>query len=89
MAIKTISYYLFATKNDGIYYWRPAKNESLPYHPPPNVHSLPSCEPDDVSTCADTPLGLMKTVIAYWAGDMTHIKSVTGIVLKLAGGTIL
>ena len=31
--------YLYATKDDGIYFWRPEPNELLPDHPLPRVNS--------------------------------------------------
>jgi dUTP pyrophosphatase len=87
MAVKDIFYYLKATPSDGIYYWRPSRNTELPVLPLPAV--TPSTYTPDPSTRADTPLDLIGSVDADWAGDQTHRKSITGIVLRLAGGSIL
>jgi dUTP pyrophosphatase len=86
-AVKDIFYYLKATPSDGIYYWRPEKNDNLPNLPLPEF--TPSPYTPDSSTRADTPLDLVGAVDADWAGDVSHRKSITGIALRLAGGTIL
>jgi hypothetical protein len=87
VAVKDIFYYLKATSSDGIYYWRPMKNDNLPDLPLPEF--TPSPYTPDSSTRADTPLDLIGAVDADWAGDVSHRKSITGIALRLAGGTIL
>ena len=87
LAIKDIFYYLKATKSDGIYYWRPTPNLNLPKLPMPT--STPSTYSPEPSSRADTPLDLIGSVDADWAGDSTHRRSITGIILRLAGGTVL
>ena len=37
----------------------------------------------------DDPTTLIGIVDSDWAGDMSHQKSVTGIILKVGGGTVL
>ena len=87
IAVNDTFYYLRATATDGIYYWRPSKHNDLPTLPLPE--SSPSSHIPEPSSRADTPLDLVGAVDADWAGDTTHQKSITGIVLRLAGGTII
>ncbi len=83
-AVKHIFYYIRATIDDGIYYWRKEPQPSLPFLPLPTVSSsaqtLNKDEDQDIMIAA---------VDADWAGDTQHRRSVTGIILRLAGGTIL
>ena len=78
--------YLKATINRGIYFWRPTSNSMFPpgQIPTPHkqTHQLPHAKDDSDIT-------LTAMVDSDWAGDTSHRKSVTGIVLKLAGGSIL
>ena len=84
-AVKDIFYYLNCTKYEGIYYWRPMPNEDLP--PITTSHETEStteCE----AKIQDTPHQLKAATDSDWGGDTTHRKSVTGFVIKLAGGSI-
>jgi hypothetical protein len=55
------------------------RNKELPILLLPDIS--PSMYTPDPSTRADTPLDLIGSVDADWAGDQTHRKSITGIVL--------
>jgi deoxyuridine 5'-triphosphate nucleotidohydrolase len=89
-AVKDIFRYLKATQDDGIYYWRTEPRMDLP------KKAIPSCKSDenyDESSIAERQqecaCRLSGAVDSDHAGDVTHRKSVTGIVLKLAGGVVL
>ena len=85
-AVRDIFRYLHSTPDRGIYYWRDTPNDHMEAGPLPTVfkqtHHNPHADMDDPNT-------LKAMVDSDWAGDTTHRKSVTGLVLKLAGGCIL
>jgi hypothetical protein len=87
MAVKNIFYYLKATPSDGIYYWRPSRLKDLP------ILLLPATSPSiytpDPITRANATPDLIGAVDTDWAGDQTHRKSITGIVLQLVRGSII
>jgi dUTP pyrophosphatase len=83
-AVKDIFYYLSTTKEDGLIYWRQRPVMSLPKKPDPPIIS--SEQPLQDENRASLLFG---AVDSDWAGDTSHRKSVTGIILRLAGGTIL
>lgn len=87
IAIKQIFYYLRATKTEGIYFWRPQPNSNLPSLPLPDTTA--SNYTPESSTRAETPLDLVGAVDADWGGDSNHRKSISGIILRIAGGTVL
>jgi hypothetical protein len=84
-AVIDIFRYLNATIDDGLIYWRPQPHPDLPDGPLPEVHASNYVrqEPNDESD------KMLAAVDSDWAGDTTHRRSVTGIILRLAGGTIL
>ena len=85
-AAKQLLLYLKATKTDGIYYWRPEPHKSLP------EGELPSTKYDTHQATyeeLDNPNTLEAAVDSDWAADSTHRKSVSGIVLQVAGGAVL
>ena len=76
--------YLAHTITDGIYYWRQKPRTDLPSHPYPTIHHnnyTMTTNPTDHSN-------LVGYVDADWATDTKHRRSVTGIVLLYAGGSI-
>ena len=88
-AIKNIYRYLNATKSKGIYYWRTKPRHDLPLHP------LPTCKPDNNYNSNEQPERqqhtaeiIRATVDSDYASDTSHRRSVTGIVVKIAGGAI-
>lgn len=86
-AVIHIFQYLHATIDEGLIYWRSSPNHELPEHPLPTVHS------DNYDTTErqqhDDAHNMHALVDSDWAGDTNHRKSVSGIILRLAGGTIL
>jgi hypothetical protein len=88
-AIKQVMRYLKHTIDDGIYYWRKEPRTDLPYEAPPqmkndnnyNEMEVHERQQNDHST-------LFGAVDSDFAGDTSHRRSVSGIVLRLAGGTI-
>lgn len=84
-ALRHICSYLAATIYEGIYYWRDIPRMDLPEAPNPKTFH-------DNYTVTIAPTDhrdfLFGYVDADWASDTTHRKSVTGIALMYAGGTI-
>ena len=84
IAVKDIFHYLHCTKSEGIHYWRPEINVDLP--PPLGTFDT---EPDECeATIQDNATTLKSATDSDWGGDSMHRKSVTGFVIKLAGGSI-
>jgi hypothetical protein len=86
-AVIQIFRYLNTTIEDGITYWRPKPHPDLKHLPFPTV----SHDNYDVSARDDhdQPNNMYAAVDSDWAGDTSHRKSVTGMVIRLAGGTIM
>lgn len=83
-ALRQLCTYLSHTIHHGIYYWRQKPREDLPEHPLPTLHHdnyIMQVNPTDHSC-------LTGYADADWATDTKHRKSVTGIVLMYAGGTV-
>ena len=85
-AVKHLLQYLFATPEDGLYYWRETEHDELPALPFP-INTPTTYKPDE-ATQPDHPTRMHAAVDADWAGDTNHRRSITGITLRLAGGTI-
>ena len=84
--IKQIFRYINATKMDSMYFWRQHVRDDLPDMPLPKCTESsyiidPMVHPDQIDT-------IHGTVDSDWGGDTNHRRSVTGIVIKYAGGTI-
>jgi hypothetical protein len=86
-AVIDIFWYLHATLNDGLIYWRPAPHPDLPEKLLPTVHK--SSYVTTNTTEIDSPNTMYGAVDSDWGGDTVHQRSVTGLILRLAGGTIL
>ena len=86
-AVIQIFRYLNATIDDGLIFWRPEPNHDLPEGPLPVIHHSNYQTSD--TTEVDSPTEMHSAVDSDWAGDTTHRKSVSGLILRLAGGTIL
>jgi hypothetical protein len=86
-AIIQVFRYLNTTIDDGITYWRPKPHLDLKHLPFPTVYH------NNYNVSArneqDQPNNMYAAVDSDWAGDTMHRKSVTGMVIRLAGGTIL
>ena len=85
--LKHILKYLYTTKDDGIYYWRLHKNDYLPHLPHPSVTSATT----DL-LLANRPthnaLDLHGHVDSDWATCPRTCRSLAGVCLRLAGGTV-
>jgi deoxyuridine 5'-triphosphate nucleotidohydrolase len=86
-AVIHIFRYLNATINDGLIYWRSEPNKYMPLLPLPTIKK--SAYTTDNTSDADSSIFMHGAVDSDWAGDTKHRKSVSGIILRLAGGTIL
>ena len=89
-ALQDLFRYLKATQDDGIYFWRQQPRNDLPLGPTPN------CKEDNnysetvvTARTEDNMKRLGAAVDSDHAGDTSHRKSVSGIVIKLAGGAVL
>ena len=83
-AVKELFYYLRCTRNEGIYFWRHTKNLDLPA--PTNSFDTENASVE--ATIQDNIKQLKAATDSDWGGDVSHRKSVTGFVLKLAGAAI-
>ena len=85
-AVKNIYLYLQATKEEGIYYWRENQRTDR------DIGHLPKCPHQNNYTPTtreqQLPTDLRATVDSDYANDIQHRKSVTGINIKIAGGSI-
>ena len=89
-ALKDIYRYLHATIDDGIYYWRSDSRMDLPIGKLPELKSDITYDEDNVSTRMQLEPDVLKAAVdSDFAGDNKHRKSVSGIVIKLAGGAVL
>ena len=88
-ACKHVYKYLHATKNEGIYYWRQKPREDLPITSWPTPRRDENYSPKGPETVQNKDNILVGAVDADYAGDIEHRKSVSGVILKLAGGAVL
>ena len=89
-AVKDVFRYLNNTKDDGLYYWRKSPRTDLPYHPLPDVKNDNNYTEEEIHERQQTQHKVMfGAVDSDYAGDTAHRRSVTGIILRIAGGTIL
>ena len=85
-AVKQLLRYIKATKNDGIYFWQKHIRDDLPDLPLPKQSTENyNVDPNTHIDSSDIIHGL---VDSDWGGDSNHRRSVTGIIIKYAGGTI-
>jgi hypothetical protein len=88
-AVKHIYRYLNATKTEGIYYWRKEERLDLPDISIPEYKKDANYKDADIIKQQDTYHNkLYATVDSEYAGDTTHRRSVTGIILRITGGTV-
>jgi hypothetical protein len=85
-AAKALLIYLWATKDDGIYYWREEPHEELPDIPPPNPVSQDAKLRDYINFTAPTELSGASD--STWASDRRHRRSTGGIVFFYAAGAV-
>ena len=79
--------YLHTTIDDGLIFWCPAPHPDLPVLDFPTVHKSNYVTSNTTDT--DSATNMHSAVDSDWAGDTTHCQSVTGLILRLCGGTIL
>ena len=89
-ALKDVFRYLKATDEDGIYFWRALPRYDLP------LGKLPDCKIDgnydesEAATRSQYDISTLKAAVdSDFAGDTSHRKSVSGVIIKLAGGAVL
>jgi hypothetical protein len=78
--------YLYATKADGIYYWRPSPRLDLPQEDLPVTVASPDKLKDYMDM--DGPLRTKGASDSSWGNDRRHRRSTGGVVFLLAGGAI-
>ena len=90
-AVKQVYCYLHATMDhDGIIYWRKTPNGHLPLGPEPTpADDLNYDTSKSKQLFQDHDDIIHAAVDSDYAGDSSHRKSVTGVVIKLAGGPII
>jgi hypothetical protein len=88
-AVKHAIKYLYATRKDGIYFWRAKPVMSLPEHPlPAQSTALHGTIPPEAKRPSHEAMESYAFVDSDWASCIRTRRSLTGIVVKMAGGTI-
>jgi hypothetical protein len=87
-ALRHILKYLYTTKEDGIYFWRPCLNCNLPDKPHPTLRSSSSDLLNTAARPTHAPLYAHGYVDSDWATCPLTRRSFTGVCIRLAGGTI-
>ena len=85
--LKHLLKFVEATKSEGLYYWRQKPRDDLPKLPLPTTTQ--NNYTNDSMEYVDHPTNLHGAVDSDWGGDTTHRKSVTGIIIRIAGGTVV
>ena len=85
-AVKQVYRYLNQTKKDGIHYWRKTPRDDLPDLPDP-ILQTGNNEPD-LKYLHTNEVTMDGAVDSDYASDTTHRRSVSGIILRIVGGTI-
>jgi hypothetical protein len=85
-AVKAVFVYLWHTKSDGLYYWRPTPRDDLPDLPLPETVTNPDRLHEFLNF--EDPLITKGAGDSTWASDRKHRRSMGGIVFLLAGGAI-
>jgi deoxyuridine 5'-triphosphate nucleotidohydrolase len=89
-AIKNIYRYLNATKDEGIHFWRNEQRMDLPDDPIPHCKNDNNYNEDEIhERKQEQHTTMFGAVDSDYAGDKEHRRSVTGIILRIGGGTIL
>jgi hypothetical protein len=85
-AVKAVFVYLWHTKDEGIYYWRPEARNDLPDMPLPET----TTDPERLKAFLnfDDPLITKGAGDSTWASDRKHRRSMGGLVFMLAAGAI-
>ncbi len=89
-ALKDVFRYLKNTMDEGIYYWRTMPRHDLPFGKIPECKSDSNYDENNISTRKQPDADVLKAAVdSDFAGDISHRKSVSGIIIKLAGGAVL
>jgi hypothetical protein len=89
-AIQQIYRYLYNTKDKGIYYWRKTPRHDLECGPMPEPKQDQNYNERANETRQQHQHDLLVAAVdSNYAADIEHRRSVSGIILKIAGGTIL
>ena len=87
-AVRNIYQYLKDTINEGIHFWRRVPRQDCPDIPAPKPLTDYNNYTPHESKSTTTPSTYSVQVDASYSADVSHRKSVTGIIGRLAGGTI-
>jgi hypothetical protein len=88
-AVKHAIKYLYATRKDGIYFWRVKPLMCLPEHPLPAASTaLHGPLPAEAKRPSKEVLEAFAYVDSDWAACIRTRRSLTGIVIQMAGGTV-
>jgi hypothetical protein len=85
-AVKTVYAYLNNTKDDGLIFWRSAPYMDLPDIPFPRPRSSPH---DIISPSKMHPRDPIAYSDSDWGSDTSHRRSVTGIIIMVAGAAVV
>jgi hypothetical protein len=89
-ALRNIYRYLYKTKSDGIYYWREQPRNDMPEGPIPATKIDGNYDESTKSERQTNEARLLTALVdSDHASDSTHRRSVTGINIQIAGGTVL
>ena len=86
-AIKHTFKYVRATISDGLYYWRKDKRQDLPKGPDPTTK--PSNYDNSITTRGNNTTQLHAAIDSDWGGSTRNRKSVTCMIIRIAGGTVV
>ena len=88
-AVKQVYRYLNHTKHEGMIFWRKEPRLDLPYHPPPTMQNDNNYDESEITERQQNQHDIMfGAVDSDYGGDTSHRRSVTGIIVRMAGGTI-
>lgn len=88
-AVKQIYKYLWQTRDKGIIYWRSKPRQDLPEHPLPQVDNDAYDYNKSKERQVEQPTVINAAVESDFAGNNTHRRSISGMSIQMAGGTIL